>query len=167
MNDHPFTFAELQPEAGSNRQPYIRFLIFIHKRADISQVKFHQWWRSVHADLAVAVAGFGGHCMRYVQLHTSTEYKDELIKYGMEPLQFDGMGEMHVKSIEDWVKFQGSPAFSEKLVNDGANFMDGPVKVMAGYDHLIYGSKIETSRGKDSILPADRRLNDARKTSKL
>lgn len=35
----------------------------------------------------------------------------------MEPLEFDGMGEMHLKSLEDWVKFQTSPAFSGKLVS--------------------------------------------------
>jgi hypothetical protein len=52
-----------------------------------------------------------------VQLHTTPEHKDELKKYGMEPLQFDGMGEMYIKSLEDWVKFQGSPAFVEKLAS--------------------------------------------------
>jgi hypothetical protein len=52
-----------------------------------------------------------------LQLHTTPGYKEELKKYGLEPLQFDGMGEMYVKSIADWVKFQGSPAFSETLVS--------------------------------------------------
>lgn len=68
MDDHSFKFSELHPDAGSNKQPYIRFLIFFRKRPDIAQDKFHAWWRSVHADLAVAVAGFGGHCVRYVQV---------------------------------------------------------------------------------------------------
>ncbi|KAF2683278.1 hypothetical protein K458DRAFT_305375 [Lentithecium fluviatile CBS 122367] len=168
MDAHKFRFSSLHPSTGSNKQPYIRFLIFISKRPDISQETFHTWWRSVHADLAVSVAGFGGHCSRYIQLHTTPEHKDELSRYGMEPLQFDGMGEMHVKSIGDWVRFQGSPAFSEKLVTgDGANFMAGPVQVMAGYDHLIYGSKIETSGGEDGILPSDERLIAAPKESKL
>ncbi|KAF2255207.1 hypothetical protein BU26DRAFT_152240 [Trematosphaeria pertusa] len=162
MDKHPFTFSELHPSSTSTKQPYTRFLIFIKKRRDVSQETFHAWWRSVHADLAVSVAGFGGHCSRYVQMHTTPEYKDELKKHGMEPMQWDGMGEMHVKSIEDWVKFQGSPAF-EKLVHDGGNFMDGPIQVMAGYDHLIYGSRIETSGGRDGILPGDERLKSALK----
>jgi hypothetical protein len=157
MDDHPFTFSELRPSAGSNKQAYIRFLIFITKRPDIPQEKFHAWWRSVHADLAVSVENFGGHCSRYVQLHTTPEHREELMKYGMKPLPYDGMGEMYVKSVEDWVKFQGSPAF-EALVGDGANFMGGHVGVMAGYEHLIYGSKIENSGGADGILPGDRRL---------
>ncbi|KAK3197352.1 hypothetical protein GRF29_1536g1470096, partial [Pseudopithomyces chartarum] len=111
MDKHRFTFSELRPEAGFNRQPYVRLLIFINKRKDIPQEKFHTWWRSVHADLAVAIEGFGGHCTRYVQTHTTPADKAALTKYGMEPLPFDGMGEMHVKSLDDWVEFQKSSAF--------------------------------------------------------
>jgi hypothetical protein len=113
---HSFTFNTLAPGAGSNQQPYIRFLMFIKKRPDISEEKFHEWWKTVHADLAVTVAGFGGHCMRYVQLHQTAEHKSQLTKHGMQPLPYDGIGEMHLKSLEDWVAFQGSPAFQEKLV---------------------------------------------------
>ncbi|KAJ4300903.1 hypothetical protein N0V90_002991 [Kalmusia sp. IMI 367209] len=166
MDEHSFTFSELRPENNSNKQPYIRLLIFINKRKDISQERFHAWWRSVHADLAVAVEGFGGHCTRYVQSHTTPEHKAEIKKFGMEPLPFDGMGEMHVKSLEDWVSFQSSPAFAEKLVSDGANFMEGPIQVMVGYDHLIYGSKNVESGGTDGILPSDKRFKGV-KESKL
>jgi hypothetical protein len=47
---------------------------------------------------------------------------------------------------------------------DGANFMDGSLKVMMGYDNLIYGRKVATSGGSDGILPDDSRLTA---TSKL
>jgi hypothetical protein len=161
MDDHNFKFSELRPSVGSNKQPYVRFLVFITKRPDISQEEFHAWWRSVHADLAVSVESFGGHCSRYVQLHATPEQREELKRYGMQPLQYDGMGEMYVNSVEDWVRFQGSPAFAA-LVEDGPKFMSGPVGVMAGYEHLIYGSKIETSGGTDGILPGDRRLRASR-----
>jgi hypothetical protein len=36
--------------------------------------------------------------------------------------------------------------------------MDGSLKVMMGYDHLVYGSKFENSNGSDGILPGDSRL---------
>lgn len=70
---HQFRFQQLSPGNGSNEQPFVRFLIFIKKRPDISDEKFHLWWKTVHADLAVAVAGFGGHCSRYVQVGSTTE----------------------------------------------------------------------------------------------
>lgn len=119
---HTFTFPHLSPGEGSNEQPYIRFLMCIKKRADISDEKFHEWWKTVHADLAVSVSGFGGHCVRYVQLHQTPEHKAELEKCGMQPLPYDGIGEMYVKSLEDWVKFQSSHAFSKKLVRKYTGF---------------------------------------------
>jgi hypothetical protein len=45
--------------------------------------------------------------------------------------------------------------------------MDGTLKVMVGYDNLIYGSRIETSGGSDGILPTDRLLKAEPKDSKL
>ncbi|KAF1845894.1 uncharacterized protein K460DRAFT_116931 [Cucurbitaria berberidis CBS 394.84] len=164
---HKFTFPHLSPGAGSNEQPYIKFLMFVKKRPDISDEKFHEWWKTVHADLAVTVAGFGGHCARYVQLHQTPEHKAELEKLGMEPLPYDGIGEVHVKSLEDWVTFQSSPAFADRLKDDGPKFMDGTLKVMLGYDNLIFGSKIEASGGSDGILPTDHRLSPVSKDPKL
>lgn len=185
---HKFTFPNLGPGEGSNEQPYVRFLMFIKKHPDVSHEKFHEWWKTVHADLAVTVAGFGGHCKRYVQLHQTEEHREELKKYRMKPLEYDGIGEMYVKSLEDWIKFQSSPAFTEKLVGesnqamlpmmmvalglliilgDGANFMDGKLRVMLGYDNLIFGSNVDSCGGSDGILPSDQRLTSASKPSKL
>lgn len=53
------------------------------------------------------------------------------------------------------------------VLADGKNFMGGPVKFMAGYDQLIYGSGIETSGGTDGILPDDKRLASTQNKSKL
>ncbi|KAF1965767.1 hypothetical protein BU23DRAFT_488520 [Bimuria novae-zelandiae CBS 107.79] len=178
MDTHPFTFPSLCPSTGSNPQPYVRLLIFITKKKDIEDEMFHKWWRSVHADLAIAVEGFGRHCGRYVQMHTSPAHKASLARHGMEPLPFDGMGEMHVKSLDDWVEFQRSPALDKMIVwemglgqanrgIDGANFMKGPVRVILGWDHLIYGSASVESGGRDGILPGDGRLKEVARMAKL
>lgn len=53
------------------------------------------------------------------------------------------------------------------LLGDGANFMDGTLKVMMGYDNLIYGSKMATSGGNDGILPNDSRLTPALEKARL
>jgi hypothetical protein len=68
MDKHPFTFSHLRPGQSSNEQPYLRLLIFITKRPDISDEKFHSWWKSVHADLSVTAPGWNVHVLRYVQV---------------------------------------------------------------------------------------------------
>lgn len=113
---HTFTFPSLAPRAGLSEQPYIRSLMFINKRPENSYERLDEWWKTIHADLAVSVVGFGGHCKRYVQLHQRLEHKEELKQFGMEPLPYVGIGEMCVKNLQNWVKFQSSPAFKGKLV---------------------------------------------------
>ncbi|KAF2441372.1 hypothetical protein P171DRAFT_447207 [Karstenula rhodostoma CBS 690.94] len=151
MDNHVFAFPLLRPETGSNKQPYLRLLIFINKKKAISQEAFHVWWRSVHADLAVAVEGFGG-------MHTTPDHKERLVKCGMQPLPFDGMGEMHVRSLDDWVAFQRSPAFVTAMGDDATNFMEGEMSVMLGYDCLIYGKTVGGG-GTDGILPEPTRAS--------
>lgn len=116
MDKHPFTFSHLKPGAGSNQQPYYKLLMFITKRPDITDEKFHEWWKTVHADLSTAAPGWGVHVKRYVQLHQTKQDKEDLKNLGFDVLGFDGVGELHVKSLDDWIKFSSSPVFTEKLV---------------------------------------------------
>lgn len=68
LAQHTFTFPSLSPNSHSHKQPYIRFLMFLTKRADISDEKFHMWWSTVHADLLLSVKEYGGYASRYVQV---------------------------------------------------------------------------------------------------
>ncbi|KAF2265560.1 hypothetical protein CC78DRAFT_598644 [Lojkania enalia] len=158
MDKHKFTFSEFRPEHRPNQQPYVRLLMFFHKRPDISQEKFQEWWRTVHADLTMAAQGLNAHVLRYVQTHTTPEQKKQLKSLGMEPLSYDAMSEIHLRSLDDWIKFSNSPVFAEKLYEDGKNFMQEPLRVMLGQDNIVYGSKIDTSGGTDGIMPHDSRL---------
>jgi len=115
MGEHQFTFSFLKPGSGSNKQPYYKMLMFIKKRPDISDEQFHEHWRTVHADLSCSAPDWGVHVVRYVQLHQTSADKEALKKLGMDVLDFDGMGELHVKSLDDWVQFSSSPVFAEKL----------------------------------------------------
>lgn len=45
--------------------------------------------------------------------------------------------------------------------------MDGSLKVMMGYENLIYGSGISTSGGSDGILPEDGRVTTGSNASKI
>lgn len=75
----------------------------------------------------------------------------------MQPLPFDGMGEMYARSLNDWATFQRSTAFvkamggrrysplnlslsrfsSTERSDDATDSMEGEVGVMLGYDCLI------------------------------
>lgn len=85
LASHNFTFSELSPGNGSNEQPYVKFLMFIKKKPGISDEKFHEWWKTVHADLALTVENMGGVCLRYEQVgdpthRSSIADKEQLIK---------------------------------------------------------------------------------------
>lgn len=137
MDTHSYTFDQLRPGQGSNEQPYLRILIFLNKHPDVPDEKFHDWWKTVHADLTMTGLGWGVHVTRYVQVRTScahfrsgkkrllklleqfhqtAAHKEALKAVGLEPLPFDGMGEMHAPSLEAWFKFSSSPGFQEKLL---------------------------------------------------
>lgn len=73
---------------------------------------------------------------------------------------------LSVSVLEMKHDFRGR-ALIDIMLGDGTNFMDGTLKVMMGYDNLIYGSKMATSGGIDGILPDDPRLTPALDRAKL
>ncbi|KAF2401563.1 hypothetical protein EJ06DRAFT_475828 [Trichodelitschia bisporula] len=166
MESHTFNFEHLKPGKGSNEQPYLRLLMFFHKLPHITEEQFHEWWKTVHADLTVSAKDFGVYIQRYVQFHSTSAHKEMVRPLGYEILSFDACGEMHARKMEDWVNFSKSQHFVKALMgmcstctrHDAPNFMQLPIHIMAGYDNLIFGSKIEAS-GSDGILPGNPRLN--------
>ncbi|KAF2014741.1 hypothetical protein BU24DRAFT_482308 [Aaosphaeria arxii CBS 175.79] len=161
MDKHDFNFPHLRPDQPQNDQPYVRLMIFFNKRADITEEQMNDWWRSVHADLSMSVPGWSAHCSRYIQFRQPSKLREQAKSCGMDILEYDAMGEMHVKSLDDWLEFSASPAFSKKLVEDGKNFMDGNIKVMIGHDNLVFGATTARSSGSDGILIDDKRLKPA------
>lgn len=78
----------------------------------------------------------------------------------MQLAPYDGIAEFHTKDYETFEKFILSVFADPLLVEDQHEFVDAgsPLHVMAGYDNLIFGSGIKTSKGYDGILPGDRRF---------
>lgn len=68
MSSHTFNFQHLNHGQGSNEQPYVRMLMFFKKLPSITEEQFHEWWKTVHADLTVSTKDFGVHILRYVQV---------------------------------------------------------------------------------------------------
>ena len=44
-----------------------------------------------------------------------------------------------------------SPTYSEKLFPDSDNFMAMPIKIMAGYDNLIFGEAVPHAGGNNGV----------------
>jgi hypothetical protein len=68
MSSHKFNFDHLDHGKGSNEQPYLKFLMFFKKLPSITDEQFHEWWKTVHADLTVSCLNFNVHILRYVQV---------------------------------------------------------------------------------------------------
>ncbi|KAL1602632.1 hypothetical protein SLS60_006049 [Paraconiothyrium brasiliense] len=104
---------------------------------------------------------------RYVQFHADREHRDaiqSLVDTGsVEVAPYDGIAEFHAKDAASVLKFINNAFGDDQIVRDQGYFVNEGIKlqVMAGYDTLIYGSKIETSGGTDGILPGDPRFNNA------
>jgi hypothetical protein len=50
----------------------------------------------------------------------------------MVPVDFDGCGEMHVRSVQDWLNFAADPDFVKTLMGElGGNFLFSRVFLMS------------------------------------
>ncbi|KAL5421743.1 hypothetical protein PMIN06_013136, partial [Paraphaeosphaeria minitans] len=157
---HQFSFEELAVGQGSNQQPYIRILIFFNKKNGLSEAFSHEHWKSVFADLTMSVGDGAKNFRRYVQFHQDADHRklvSSLSQYSMQPLQYDGCDEFHAENADQFLRFMADIHDSKELVGCGSRFtdVDEGMRVMVGYDNLIYGSNIATSEGCDGIVPSD------------
>lgn len=64
-----FALLFLTTALPSNRQPYFRFMILFKMNPDLCEEQAHEHWKTVHADLTLAMKGTGVLIERYVQFH--------------------------------------------------------------------------------------------------
>ncbi|KAL5391114.1 hypothetical protein PMIN06_008535 [Paraphaeosphaeria minitans] len=167
---HAYTFSEYAPgtytNRDSNRQPYFRFMILFTMNPALCEEQANEHWKTVHADLTLAMKDTGVLIERYVQFHADAASREAIRSFvdtgSVEVAPYDGIAEFHAKDAGSVLKFIGN-AFGDPVIGKDQNyFVDGAVKlrVMAGYDTLIYGSGIKTSGGTDGVLPGDPRFNN-------
>ncbi|KAI1614607.1 EthD domain-containing protein [Exophiala viscosa] len=154
---HDFVFDRLSPEAKPNHQPYVKLTFFFKKRADISYEDFHKHWETVHADLAVASEPFGLYIARYTQYHQTPQLKSaaETCVEGMELLDFDGCSEILVNSLDNAISFFKSPEYMEDMNLDEGNWLERPVRMMIGYDNLIFGQALPLPGTNNGLSSSD------------
>lgn len=78
----------------------------------------------------------------------------------LEIAPYDGVAEFLTKDYETFEKFVLQIFNDPVLVADQQGFVDArsAMHVMAGYDELVYGDAIDAARGRNGILPGDKRL---------
>ncbi|KAF2489791.1 hypothetical protein BU16DRAFT_420422, partial [Lophium mytilinum] len=94
---------------------YIKVSLMLKKRDEVTDEFFHQYWRGNHVDLAMANQKFMEKVVRYNQWHTSPDLKKQAAAFGIPVPDYDGIAEVWVKSIEDWVEIVSDPAFIETI----------------------------------------------------
>lgn len=111
----------------------------------------------MHADIILAASSWKKcNIRRYNQFHQSLEGRrlaGLLTNSGGsqpgEALDFDGCSEFWVDEFDNWVDFMNSQEFND-AVPDSQAFLS-EVKIMVGYDNMIFGDVAPSSGGKAGV----------------
>ncbi|KAK5451325.1 hypothetical protein LTS15_008089 [Exophiala xenobiotica] len=165
---HDFVFDRLSPEAKPNHQPYVKLTFFFKKRSDISYEDFHKHWETVGflctppAPIVLRICWwqpchFGARIDPLVEYHQTPQLKSaaNTCVEGMELLDFDGCSEILVDSLDKAIRFFKSPEYVEKMNLDEGNWLERPVRMMIGYDNLIFGQALPLPGTKNGISNSD------------
>ncbi|KAK4936550.1 hypothetical protein LTR10_022599 [Elasticomyces elasticus] len=125
------------------RQKFVKISIFCHKRADITDEEFHQYWAVEHPKEVRKCRPFMDKVWRYNQYHVTPDMRKEAATIeGMKALDYDGYAEFWVDDIKDWKAMIAAEDGLLTLVEDEAKFMQHPLDIMYGYEELIIGAEI-------------------------
>ncbi|KAL4889603.1 EthD domain-containing protein [Aspergillus ambiguus] len=123
-------------------QPYIKILWFLKRKEGMSPEDFHKYWEEDHARFALNIPGFKQIAKRYSQFHPAPEFQAKADALGMQTLDFDGVAELWVESVEGYAKHMGQAELAEASKREGAEFMGPGSKVLIGYETLVHGEPV-------------------------
>lgn len=107
----------------------IKTVTLLTKRSDLSGEQFHQHWKTVHAELVLAMPKV----RRYVQCRP--------LEVPGRPAPCDGIAEVWYDSVEDFLATADSPEYA-RLLADEKNFMgartgDSIFVIVEEDEHLV------------------------------
>ena len=100
----------------------ITMIVFVSRKAGLSQEEFSAYWRERHAPLVKGVPEFMRHVRKYVQHHPAPGV-DAVAPFG-DGGGYDGVGEIWFDSREAMAAAFGEPRYLEIIRPDEANFFD-------------------------------------------
>ncbi|KAL2214601.1 hypothetical protein CC79DRAFT_1363364 [Sarocladium strictum] len=114
---------------------YVKVSLFLRKRADLSDDYFHAYWANNHVKPAFESPIF-------MEKHHVTPKERAIAKeFGAPVLEYDGVAELWLDSFEDWKEVCMTTSFVDKVASDEANFLETPIHMMFGFDHLMIDDK--------------------------
>ncbi|KAL1851998.1 hypothetical protein Daus18300_012353 [Diaporthe australafricana] len=113
--------------------------MFFKKHPNVTDDYFHAYWANNHVEPLLKLTKFGDKVRRYNQHHITPELRAQAKAMGMPMMDFDGVSEVWVDSMEDWISIVKDPEFREVGAADAGHFITSPATIMLGYDHLIIG----------------------------
>ncbi|KAK0382916.1 hypothetical protein NLU13_8832 [Sarocladium strictum] len=120
---------------------YVKVSLFLRKRPDLSDEYFHAYWANNHIAPAFENRKFMEKVRRYNQHHVTAEEKALAKSSGAPVLEYDGIAELWLDNFDDWRAIVTDTEFVEKVASDEGNFLDSPIHIMFGWDHLLIGEK--------------------------
>ncbi|MEM9378462.1 MAG: EthD domain-containing protein [Planctomycetota bacterium] len=105
----------------------IKFVMCLHRRADLSRAEFQDYWKNSHAPLFQSFVDTHG-ALRYVQDHTLDSPVNDTLRTSRGMIEaFDGVAEVWFESEQAFVDAMSSPE-GEKLgavlSEDESKFID-------------------------------------------
>ncbi|KIJ55735.1 hypothetical protein M422DRAFT_240353 [Sphaerobolus stellatus SS14] len=115
----------------------VRILLFLKRRADLTQEQFDGYWSNIHAPI-VTSAKESIRFLKYNQFHVVPAHTDTLEKKGgVSIAPYDGVAEFEVNSIEDFLIVAKSEDYMQKIWPDCENFLDtSSMTYLAGEDQV-------------------------------
>ncbi|CAK7215349.1 hypothetical protein SCUCBS95973_002451 [Sporothrix curviconia] len=144
------------PLAGPAPSPtgkYVKITMFLKKLPHVSNEYFSAYWANNHVAPALKNKVFRDKVRRYNQQHITPDCRELASKFGAPVLDYDGVAEIWVDSLDDWMTAVTDPALVAAVDGDDKNFMVQPVHIMVSFDHLVLGGEEwKPNGGRDSKL---------------
>ncbi|KAK1044098.1 hypothetical protein LTR33_015338 [Friedmanniomyces endolithicus] len=116
---------------------YLKISLFLKKQPHVSDEFFHKHWETQHVDVAMRNKTFLAKARKYNQVHITPELREQAAAFGIPVMDYDGIAEVWVDSLEDWNEVVADPAFVKEVGADEQLFILAPIHVQLSYDRLV------------------------------
>lgn len=112
VSNHPQILTMTSPKS------YLKISLFLKKLDTITTSQFLAHWKGQHVNLALQNATFAAKTRKYNQVHITSELRKDAAVFGIPVMEYDGIAEVWVDSMKDWMEVVSDPEFVEKIAGE-------------------------------------------------